>query len=143
MSAFVVEKDTRDCYLSFNVYMSPKRYVRIYIWNSKTGLYRNTRFKTKSYGGAYVAYPRRMRKGLFGEIHFVRENVTARVVAHEVEHLVQDWVCSGFPPNHVFTSEKIAYFCGDFTAGLYQALIDNHFLQPRVAGRRYLRMPPS
>lgn len=63
-----------------------KQHIRIYIANSPA-YFRRTR---KCHAYYLPAEARRKRKGLFGHVHF--SEVTHELVAHELLHVLVDWM---------------------------------------------------
>jgi len=116
-SAYVEHKDLKDLYTRFALSFG-SRSLDVYIWKSVRGLRRNTYFKTNDQMGAYVYYPYRKRRGLFGEIHLLKWMIGAGYVAHEIQHFMLDWLL-----DHKLTgataaaalNEPMAKLAGDIT----------------------------
>jgi hypothetical protein len=116
--AFVEYKDFEDLRTQFRVDFGSQN-VLVYVWNSERGLKRNTNFEG-DYSGAYVSYPYRKRRGLFGEIHLVWSRINPEYVSHEVAHLVYDYQQTlGKSPD---TSEKIATLTGEINGEIWRKL---------------------
>ncbi len=104
---------------SFTLPMDREHYVRFYVWASKKDMQSgNSNLKDKDYLGSAtgnyfghangrIAIPKR-----FGEVHLVKEYLSARIVAHEINHLLTYWADahSWMPMAH---DEQLARLCGE------------------------------
>lgn len=75
-------------------------------------------------GGRWAYYEnfeeRDSKLGLFGTIHCVKSRVREDVIAHELFHLLSDWI---FTNGYVFSTaneEKFATFLDEITRGFYR-----------------------
>jgi hypothetical protein len=110
-TAYVEYKDTKDLLMQFSLPFGSKN-VLVFVWRSVKGLKRNTNFKG-DYVGAYVANPSRRKSGLFGEIHLVNNRIGAGYVAHELQHLLYDWLLEQTITRN--TNERLALLAGNIT----------------------------
>lgn len=116
-SAYIENKDYSELKRGFVVPFG-KHEVHVYIWSNVKGLRRNTYFEPADHDGAYVYYPyRKPRSGLFGEIHLLASRIGADYVAHEIQHLLFDWLMT--QTIKAGTNEKIATLAGEFTAAFW------------------------
>jgi len=110
--AYIEDKDYTDLDQFWMIRVKPKMYLNVYVWKSTIGLYRNTKFRKNDHTGAYVGYPHPRKKGLFGEIHLIRESISSGYVAHEIQHFINDYACY-FGLSLFKSNEKIAYLTSD------------------------------
>src|SRR5512147_612958 len=99
---------------AFRVYFNEnKQWVNIYVANSPAW------FKRKNQCHAYyiAAETRKQRQGLFGHIYLSELNLTPmahELVAHEVQHLIFDWVLTRRGMNiNEKNEERIATMTGE------------------------------
>ena len=111
-SAYVEYKDLTGIFMEFSVLVRSVE-LRVYIWKSIKGLRRNTNFRASDYVGAYVAYPYRKKRGLFGELHLMKNRIGAGYVAHELQHFFYDWLMQQEQTSA--TNERLALLAGDMT----------------------------
>jgi hypothetical protein len=79
-----------DFWFSFNRY---RQFVEVYLWDVHPTTFDN-------WGGGRWGYwhPVRenVRRGKFGELHFVKSRLRFDTVVHEIDHLRTDWMwCRG------------------------------------------------
>jgi len=114
--AYIANKDYSDLDQFWMIRVNSHMHLRIYVWESTVGLYRNTKFRKKSgkntHLGAYIGYPHPRKTGLFGEIHLLREMIGAGYVSHEIQHFINDYACY-FGLSLFKSNEKIAYLTSD------------------------------
>jgi|GEM_PF-2303484 len=121
-SPYVADKNLSDLSASWRVQFGKRHYVDVFIWESQKGLFMNTGFTEKLYAGAYIAFPGRGKTGLFGEIHLLLNMIGAGYVAHELMHLIYDWMSDRDMKE--FTSglclnERTAYLMSDVTTDFW------------------------
>jgi hypothetical protein len=68
----------------------------------------------------YQPNDERGRCGKFGELHFVRIRVRADVVAHELIHLLADWLRSKGREINVYNEERIAMLFDGWTRSFWR-----------------------
>lgn len=127
---------------AFRVYFNDnKQWVNIYI--AKDPIY----FKRKNQCHAYyiAAEIRKQRQGLFGYIYLSELNFSPmahELVAHEVQHLIFDWVLTRKGMNiNEKNEERIATMTGEISRRLWRKY--ERWSRPRrkIAFRRQRRIP--
>jgi hypothetical protein len=120
-SAYIENKDFKDLFVRFSVSFG-SQHLDVFVWRNVRGLHRNTYFYGGDYLGAYVFYPRRKKRGLFGEVHLVKRMIGAGYVAHELEHFIYDWLIdrisrskTGYVDTVEIMNEPTARLMGDVT----------------------------
>jgi hypothetical protein len=134
-NTYVENKDLNDIDHSWRIWINKLRYVDVYIWKTVVGLHKNTHFRNKNYIGAYVGHPNRKRSGLFGEIHLVKEEIGAGYVAHEIMHLVFDWMVEhNMCEFHYGKSlnERTAYLTSDITTQFWDSFYEFYDVVPSI-----------
>lgn len=122
-TVYVEYKDLSDLLCEFRLrYRSVE--LQVYVWKSLRGLHRNTNFKGSGYVGAYVAYPYRKSRGLFGEMHLVKKWVGAGYVAHELQHFFYDWLME--QSRNEETNERQALMAGEITKQFWSEYYDHN-----------------
>jgi len=58
--------------------------------------------------GYYLSKWEHPRRGLFGELHFVKSRVRVDAVSHELKHVIWDWI---FAKNLAITPRNEEWFC--------------------------------
>jgi hypothetical protein len=83
-------------------------YIQVYVWQHREQLIANVITDEENVVACYVPVPHRESppKDLFGEFHFVDDEVTIRHVAHEMTHLTLDLY-------QFFDDELVAHMVGD------------------------------
>ena len=70
--------------------------------------------------GYYLACDSRGRRGKFGELHIVRRRVREDVVAHELFHLLADWLQFRKVELNDRNEEKIAVWMDELTRSFWR-----------------------
>lgn len=86
--------------------------VVVYVWRDVAGLKRNTIFEG-DYLGAYAPFPERKSRGLFGEVHIIVSQLSPGYIAHEIQHLVFDWMQTQRQDDEL--NERLAMLAGEIT----------------------------
>lgn len=79
------------------------------------------------HNGTYWAYyqpetERFARKGLFGQLHFVRSRLTPDTVAHELFHVLADWLRAKDMHITPQNEERLAFLFDELTRNTLKAL---------------------
>lgn len=119
-SAYIEYKDEKDLEMKISVLFGSQN-VLFYVWRTVKGLKRNTFFRS-DYVGAYVAYPYRKRRGLFGEVHLMKSKIGAGYVAHEIQHFLYDWLLEQRATRN--TNERLALLAGNVTRDFWKQYYD-------------------
>jgi hypothetical protein len=91
---------------NFRLYWNHKQqWVEVYLWDVTPGTFERRGGGKWAY---YLAAETRSRTGLFGSLHFVRNRVRADVVAHELVHLLADYLRDRDTAINVYNEERIA-----------------------------------
>jgi hypothetical protein len=82
-----------------------KRWVDVFLWDVHPNTF-------AGWGGGkwayYQAHAERGKCGKFGELHFVRSRVRADTLAHELVHLLGDYLRDRDATINVYNEERIA-----------------------------------
>lgn len=117
MDAYVKNKDMQNLVDRFDLVFEEGRFVSVFIWETVEAIRRNTNFEVPDHVGAYVAFPGRKKKGLFGEIHLLKSIIGAGYVAHEIQHFIYDWYLPNMDDPDI--NERMAHLTGEITSNFW------------------------
>jgi hypothetical protein len=132
-STYVADKDLSDQSAFWTVKFGKKHHVEVFVWKSQEGLFRNTGFTEKDTTGAYIGVPGERRSGLFGEIHLLRDMIGPGYVAHELQHLIFDWLCERDMKEFksgLCLNERMAYLMSDVTTDFWEKFYEFYDVVP-------------
>jgi hypothetical protein len=133
-SPYVAEKTFVDLDHRWVVRINKKQFVDVFVWKTLDGLYDNTHFRDRGhYLGAYIGVPDRKKSGLFGEIHLWRDQIGAGYVAHEIMHLVFDWMVERDMREFHYgksLNERSAWLMGDITTQFWNRFYEFYDVVP-------------
>ncbi len=127
-------KNLSELAARFKLSIDGVRYAHVYIWKTKAAMYDNVADASEDYLARYIGLPYRVNvqtgipvlKPKFAEIHIITSDIGAGVFAHELQHLVLDWIAVNGLDYAGEHNEKICYITQEMTA-LFWIKFYDHF----------------
>jgi hypothetical protein len=102
-------KDPRGLLAKFDIPLGV-HHIACYIWETRANLLGNVNFIDDDLDACYAYYPqRKIMGGLFGEMHFVISVLDPGIAAHELTHVLLDWMKSTLQIQSIY--EKTERIC--------------------------------